>query len=270
MNLLLLVLAVLGFCYAQERRALGPDWEIGIERSVEVPALEPGASPWALWQKIENLFDCAQGATYIFYGPDGARYAAPCGDFVRVLAPALGALLLIEFLFILGQLFSGRRMARRLLRPLDRMARAARELGKSATRASAPQPNVNLHDLEDAISRISPDRPEEKRTWAVRPRRASGCHQRPLSLHARGLSQAGAVRIGRFCTNCARPSPSCRATRACSTAGASRMKDTGRIHRRHQERGRLHEQVGRATALPRARRYRAATAWSPSRWIWAN
>lgn len=162
MNLLLLVLAVLGFCYAQERRALGPDWEIGIERSVEVPALEPGASPWALWQKIENLFDCAQGATYIFYGPDGARYAAPCGDFVRVLAPALGALLLIEFLFILGQLFSGRRMARRLLRPLDRMARAARELGKSATRASAPQPNVNLHDLEDAISRISPDRPEEK------------------------------------------------------------------------------------------------------------
>lgn len=160
LNLVLLALAVAIFCYAQERAALGSDWAIDIERRVEMPEFFPG----------ENFRDSAQIAAdtllatrYVFYDAHGARHAVACGDFLSALGLATLLLWAIEALFLLGQRVSGRRMARRLLRPLDRMARAARELGRSAGGASAPVAGgKKLRDLEDAIGRISPNHPEEK------------------------------------------------------------------------------------------------------------
>lgn len=159
LNIVLLALAIALFCYGNERAALGADWTPSIRRTLDMPAFPRDGT---LSQTIRGAAESLNAADYVFYGPDGQRYAAACADFFVLLRPAALALGAFELLFLLGQMISGRRKARSLLRPLDRMARATRELGRSAGRAPAPEDNSEkLHDLEDAISRISPDRPEE-------------------------------------------------------------------------------------------------------------
>ena len=155
LNLLLLVISAAAFCYARERGALGAQWSLQIQRTLEMGSFE----------SAREFLDALVRAKYVFFGPDGARFSAPVADYLAVLEPAAITLLAAEALFFLGQMFSGRRTARRLLRPLDRMARAARELGRSAAQVSAPPPGTGgekLHDLEDAISRMGPDHPGEK------------------------------------------------------------------------------------------------------------
>lgn len=155
LNLLLLALCAAAFCYARERAALGAEWSLHIRRALEMGGFETA----------REFLDALMQANYVFFSLSGARYSAAVADFLMVLSPASVALLAAELLFFLGQMLSGRRTARRLLRPLDRMARAARELGRSAAKVSAPPPVADdgkLHDLEDAISRMRPDHPEEK------------------------------------------------------------------------------------------------------------
>ena len=155
LNLLLLVISVAAFCYARERVALGAQWSLQIQRTLEMGGFETAR------EFLEALVE----AQYVFFSPSGARYSAAVADFLAVFSLAAAALLAAEALFFLGQMFSGRRTARRLLRPLDRMARAARELGRSAAQVSTPPPGADgekLHDLEDAISRMRPDHPGEK------------------------------------------------------------------------------------------------------------
>ena len=155
LNLLLLVISVAAFCYARERAALGGAWSLHLQRTLEMGGFETA----------REFLDALGRARYVFFSPSGARHSAALADFFAVLAPASVALLAAELMFFLGQALSGRRTARRLLRPLDRMARAARELGRSAARASQSPPPAGgekLHDLEDAISRMRPDHPEEK------------------------------------------------------------------------------------------------------------
>ncbi len=159
LNLVLLILAALGFCYFHEHAALEDEWTLDIRRELEIDFSALPDSP-------EAAYDALLDATYVFYGTDGARYEVDCGPYVEVGIPLALALLAVEALTFLGQMISGRRKARRLLRPLDRMARAAELLGRSAGRVEVqPQEEAGgekLHDLEDAISRISPDHPEEK------------------------------------------------------------------------------------------------------------
>lgn len=156
LNLLLLLISVAAFCYARERAALGADWIPQLRRTLEMGGFET----------MREFLDALGAAQYVFFSPSGARFSAEVADFLVVLKPAAAALLVGELLFFFGQMFSGRRTARRLLRPLDRMARAARELGRSAAQVSAPPPppgagGEKLHDLEDAISRMRPEHPEK-------------------------------------------------------------------------------------------------------------
>ena len=165
MNLVLLILAALGFCFYQERAALGSQWSPDIGRELQIEDVD---TTGGLREVAAGVLDSLRGASYIFYGPDGVRYEVACQAYVDTMGMAALVLLAIETLIFLGQMMSGRRKARRLLRPLDRMARAAELLGRSAGRVeTAPQDGgevggEKLHGLEDAIGRISPEHPEEK------------------------------------------------------------------------------------------------------------
>lgn len=164
-NLVLLILAALGFCFYQERLALGDQWSPDIGRDLQIEDVDTSGN---LRETAEAALSSLRGASYIFYGPDGVRYEVACQAYVDTMGMAALVLLAIETLIFLGQMMSGRRKARRLLRPLDRMARAAELLGRSAGRVeTAPQDGgevggEKLHGLEDAIGRISPEHPEEK------------------------------------------------------------------------------------------------------------
>ena len=164
-NLVLLILAALGFCFYQERLALGDQWSPDIGRDLQIEDVDTSGN---LRETAEAALSSLRGASYIFYGPDGVRYEVACQAYVDTMGMAALVLLAIETLIFLGQMMSGRRKARRLLRPLDRMARAAELLGRSAGRVEAPPQDggevggEKLHGLEDAIGRISPERPEEK------------------------------------------------------------------------------------------------------------
>ncbi|MDO5323120.1 MAG: ATP-binding protein [Clostridia bacterium] len=168
MNLVLLILAALGFCFYQERLALGSQWEPDLQRELEIEGVDATGN---LRETAEEAIDSLRGASYVFYDADGVRYEVACRAYVDAVGAAALVLLAIEALIFLGQMLSGRKKARRLLRPLDRMARAAELLGRSAGRVEAPPQNdgeggevggEKLHGLEDAIGRISPEHPEEK------------------------------------------------------------------------------------------------------------
>ena len=122
LNLVLLILAVLGFCYFQERSALGDAWTPELQRELEIGYVD---TTGGLRETAEAALDSLRDASYVFYSPDGMRYADVCGAYVDAVGAAALVLLAVELLFFLGQMISGRRTARRLLRPLDRMARAA-------------------------------------------------------------------------------------------------------------------------------------------------
>ena len=158
LNLLLLILGFAAFCYVHERDALGADWEWDIHREIQMPDFENlGLHPATAANAIHALGD----AEYVFRDPQGMTHEVPLRGCFAMLLTTLGALSAIELLFLMEQAASGRRVARRLLRPLDRMAQAARELGRSAARAQNSS-GEKLHDLESAISRINPESPEEK------------------------------------------------------------------------------------------------------------
>ncbi len=161
LNLVLLALSVFLFCYSQEKAVLGPDWTLSLERRVDMPVPVQGAH---FWDSARNFIDALEDAHYVFYAPDGTRHSAACAPYFALLRPAAVIVLSLQLLMLLGQLLWGRRKARRLLRPLDRMARAARELGRMADLSQPPAPDSEekLHDLQDAISRIRPDKPEER------------------------------------------------------------------------------------------------------------
>ena len=157
LNLVLLLLSALTFCYAHERAALGADWTPDIGRGIEMADFEIGGIRTPI-----NAVRAFVNAEYVFFGAEGVRHIVPVRSFFTLIELPFGVLIIIEFLFLLEQGVSGRRVAQKLLRPLDRMARAARELGRSAGRERARADGEKLHDLESAIGRINPDHPEER------------------------------------------------------------------------------------------------------------
>ncbi len=162
LDILILVLALVGFCYYHERAELGDAWRPGIERSLQFPALQHRGNP------VHDRLSSLANGTYRFYGADCEVYEVSLRRFAEIFLPFFLIVLGFEAVFWLFQALMGRRTARRLLRPLDRMAAAARKLTSSAALVSPPVTKAGeaddgkLHDLEEAISRISPDRPEEK------------------------------------------------------------------------------------------------------------
>ena len=93
LNLVLLILAVLGFCYFQERSALGDAWTPELQRELEIGYVD---TTGGLRETAEAALDSLRDASYVFYGPDGMRYAAVCGAYVDAVGAAALVLLAVE------------------------------------------------------------------------------------------------------------------------------------------------------------------------------
>ena len=145
-DLILAVLAM-GFCvYTQERACLGDAWRWDIEREYRLVS-GPDAPYWA------------------FRGPDGEWVQVDLHGFVRSAVPFAQALIAIELIEICRQGIWGARRARKLLRPIDRMAAAARELTRLQNRPKGVDDGEKLQGLEEAIGRIEPG--EQLRTGDI-------------------------------------------------------------------------------------------------------
>lgn len=161
MNLALLALSLLGYCYMQEYAVLGENWEPWLDRTLYLP-FDWGRS---VFSSIKNNLDVLPMAGYSFSAVDGSMYSVSLALYLRMVQPVGLTLLVFEVLTLVAQAFSGRKTARKLLEPLDRMARAARRLTQNVRYTpppASPADGEKLHDLQDAIRRISPDHPEQK------------------------------------------------------------------------------------------------------------
>ena len=159
LNLVLLILAVLSFCLYNEFSALGSDWELSIRRELDFGG---HVSDPSLVSTVKNFVVFLPDSDYVFYSPSGLRHSVPLRDYLFLMMLMGGCLLIAEASICIGQSISGRKTARKLLRPLDRMAKAAQELGRSAAHPQSFPADAKIHDLEDAIGRISPDRPDAR------------------------------------------------------------------------------------------------------------
>lgn len=157
LNLVLLLASLAGYCFHQEHAILGQDWTLSMRRSLQIAEYGRGRN-WLM--TLRGAVDAFTRADYIFYDLEGQMHRASLQLYFDAVK-TLGAFLLgFECLLLLGQAISGPRRARRLLRPLDNMARAAKQLSRNARYNTSD--GAKLHDLENAISRISPDQPEQR------------------------------------------------------------------------------------------------------------
>ena len=139
LDILVVALAAAGILYAFERETLGDAWTPQLQRSAQWDAD-------ALPVSIEYLVTDASGQTHSY----------PIGKVAQNAAPFFYILLGFEAVLLLPSLFTGKRKAQRILGPLNRMARETRELSRAAETLE------RFHSLEDAIGKISPNRPEER------------------------------------------------------------------------------------------------------------
>lgn len=134
-DILVLFLAVCGWCVFQEVNALGSAWQWNIERSFSCNT----SLPWfRIPSSVQYTFHSAlidQGATV-----QGGRYFT----FISILTAVM---LVIEMLMLISEYRTGKRRTQKLLTPLHRMAETAQTLDKSFDQRK-------YHDLEEAIEHI--------------------------------------------------------------------------------------------------------------------
>ncbi|MBE5765982.1 MAG: sensor histidine kinase [Clostridiales bacterium] len=151
LDIVLIVIGIIYLIYSAEKAVYGMEWSPYILRRF---AANGGNS---LWQRI-------LGIVYSFQGPDGLMHEIAFRSVFESIKPFGLILLCFEGIsWICSAIASGRK-TRRLLRPLDEIAKAAREL--SMTPPPVKDTHVldeeKFHDLEAALNRISPGQPGEK------------------------------------------------------------------------------------------------------------
>lgn len=139
LDVMLAALAVGGWCYAAE----GGELRAHTERRLE-------------WNESLGFWDRLESITYTFRTAEGEKTAVAGRPYFRLVRAAYAGLLCFESLILLIQYSAGKRKARRLLLPLEKMARTARELSQARF---DPE---KLHHLEDAIAGVSPLAPDVK------------------------------------------------------------------------------------------------------------
>jgi len=134
-DVMVLFLAIAGWCVYHEVQTLGNAWQWNIHRSVSCDLTRPW---WHIPASIQYTFysDLAQrGATL-----HGGTYFT----FISILS---GVVLTIEILLLLSEYRTGKRRTQKLLSPLYRMAETAQSLGRGFDRRK-------YHNLEEAISQV--------------------------------------------------------------------------------------------------------------------
>ena len=114
-DIIVILLAITGWCYSTEKSALGSNWEPIIHRSVE-------------WNDAGSFNQSLGTVVYLFDDTLGGSVQAEAGVYLQSLYRLMQALGAVEVLMLLGQFFGGKRQTRRLLNPLQKMADTAEEL----------------------------------------------------------------------------------------------------------------------------------------------
>ena len=154
LNLLALLAALAAYLYAQETAVTGAFAGWHIPRSL---TMDTGLSNMAALESLVYNFTWA-----------GETHAVPMREFIRLVMLFGRPLLAVEGVFWLLGFFGSAKGARRLLKPLDKIAQAAQRLTdengarRAAERAQQERmmrsdggvDEAKFHDLEEAIGQI--------------------------------------------------------------------------------------------------------------------
>ena len=137
LDLMIAALSVAGWCYAAE----GGNLRVHTDRALQ-------------WNETENAWKRLESITYSYTDETGERVTASGAKYFKLVRAACMGLMGFEAVILLIQYSAGKRKARRLLLPLERMTITAQELSQARF---DPE---KLHHLEDAIAGVSPLSPE--------------------------------------------------------------------------------------------------------------
>lgn len=145
-DIIVLILVVGGGLYGWEKSLLGNDWSPGILRNL-IRGPESGLLPTLFSLEYEII-------------TREKAYTLPLGNFIRMYIPFIATLGGVELVILIGQCAGVHRRARRILAPLDKMARDMKYFSRMQNRSNNYE--ERLHALESAIDEISPNHPETK------------------------------------------------------------------------------------------------------------
>ena len=145
LDIIFILLVTAAGIYGWEHAILGSGWTPDIQRS-----LHRGAE--------QGFLNAVAGMYYRIVPEPGVEHILALGSHIEAYLPFIAVLGVAELLFLIGQFSSAHRKARRILAPLDKMARDMKHFSKMQSRANGYE--ERLHDLENAIGEISPDHPE--------------------------------------------------------------------------------------------------------------
>lgn len=146
LNLLFVILSCVSVAYYHERSAFGGDWQPGLERNF-------------VWETPDQPRTILE-AEYRFRLPDSEWQAVAIGPMITAAAPFALALCGFGLLTLLSEAAHAHRKARKLLKPLDKIAHEMQEISRLQTDSARYEDR--LHDLEDAIAHLSPTHPGAK------------------------------------------------------------------------------------------------------------
>lgn len=147
LDVVIIALVVVGGLYGWEQAVLGDAWTPDIQRT-----LHRGPE--------QGLIHAIIGLQYQISLPSGETFSLALGSFIQMYLPFIIVLGVIELIILIGQCSGAHRRARRILAPLDKMARDMKYFSRLQSRTNGYE--ERLHDLESAIDEISPNHPDAK------------------------------------------------------------------------------------------------------------
>lgn len=146
LDIVIVLLVTAAGIYGWEKSVLGDGWSPEIDRLI----FREGG---------EGIISALCALQYRITTPAG-QHTLDIGSLLRMYFPFLIVLGVVELIILIGQCSGAHRKARRILAPLDKMARDMKQFSRMQSRAIGYE--ERLHDLENAIDEISPDHPEAK------------------------------------------------------------------------------------------------------------
>lgn len=143
LNILLVALVSFGLVFYHETAALGDAWQIELVREFH-------------WEPLWDL-PALMNAVYRFQSPAGEWHSVALRPILTAAIPCAIILLVMEVLTLISEAAHAHRKARKLLKPLDQIARDMQAVSRLSRESSRYEDR--LHDLEAAIDSLSPTHP---------------------------------------------------------------------------------------------------------------
>lgn len=109
-----------------------------------------------IWDKELPVWKRLDAVSYSFSMDGEEPVVVSNPEYFKAVRLMMRILLIAEIMILIGQYHGGKRRAKRLLAPLEKMAYTAQELSRSRFNPE------KLHHLEDVIATVSPTNPEVK------------------------------------------------------------------------------------------------------------